>query len=215
MTTHTEASKGYVYVLSAGDTNRTKIGRTKGSIADRIYQLQTGNPFVITERDHIATAYASKVESYLHALLAPVRGESGEWFEVAQVDLDQALEQARSYAAHLEATQETIESLVGVQVEDREEAASEQDHDLHLELLRLYAEHKRIEVEIERRESRLKLRIGSASHLETIASWKHVSGKRLDQTRLKEERPDLYEAFSKQINTRRFVVSRNRPSDPT
>ncbi len=155
------------------------------------------------------------MESYLHALLAPVRGESGEWFEVAQNDLDQALEQARSYAAHLEATQETIESLVGVQVEDREEAASEQDHDLHLELLRLYAEHKRIEVEIERRESRLKLRIGSASHLETIASWKHVSGKRLDQTRLKEERPDLYEAFSKPINTRRFVVSRNRPSDPT
>ena len=72
----------YVYILGAKGTNRTKIGRTKGAIADRIAQLQTGNPFVIVERDHIATNHASKVESYLHALLATSRGGTGEWFEL-------------------------------------------------------------------------------------------------------------------------------------
>lgn len=208
-----ELAKGWVYVLAAGDTNRIKIGRTKNAITDRIGQLQTGNPFVINERDQISTAYASKVEGYLHALLATSRSESGEWFEVSPTALDDALTKARAYALHLEQTQSDIESLVQSPVEEREEPATDRDQHIHQELLELYAEQKRIEVEIEQRETQLKLRIGSADSLEAIATWKGVSGSRLDQVRLKEERPDLYQAFAKPFKSRRFVVSRNRMLD--
>ena len=205
-----DSLSGWVYVLAAGDTDRIKIGRTKNEVSDRIAQLQTGNPFVISARDQIATPYASKVESYLHALLATARSESGEWFEVAPAVLDKALAQARDYAEHLERTQHDIDRLAQVEVVDREEPSTASDQELHLELLGLYAEQKRIEVEIEHRETQLKLRIGDAMGLESIATWKAQTGSRLDQSRLRQERPDLYQAFSKSFNSRRFIVSRNR-----
>ena len=199
----------YVYILGAQGTARTKIGRTKGAIADRIAQLQTGNPFVIVERDHIATNHASKVESYLHALLATSRGRTGEWFELSDDELQGALGQAREYAAHLEANATELAALAAAPVEQREEAPTDRDRSQHLELLALYAEKKRIDVEIEKREDALKLRIGAASGLESIASWKLVEGSRLDQSRLKRERPELYDEFAAPTASRRFVVSRN------
>ena len=94
-------------------------------------------------------------------------------------------------------------------MEDRQEVPEAADHSVHLDLLALYAEKKRIDVEIEKRENALKLRIGTAKGLGSIASWKEVQGVRLDQASLKLQRLDIYEAFSKQTRARRFMVSRN------
>ena len=94
-------------------------------------------------------------------------------------------------------------------MEERDEAATDGDHSLHQQLLALYADKKRIEVEIEKREDELKLRIGTAASLAGIATWKSVEVSRLDQARLRLERPEVVEAFSATAVSRRFVVSRN------
>ena len=213
MSTSADAPTAWVYVLGAADTDRTKIGRTKGAISERIAQLQTGNPFVIVERDHIATRYASKVEAYLHALLATSRGKTGEWFEAADDDLARAMSQARRYAADLEACEARVRALADADLVDREEEPTDADRAAHLDLLALYAEKKRIEVEIETRENKLKLRIGAAKGLQSVATWKYVEGARLDQARLKVDRPEVYEEFSSPTKARRFVVSRNVDHD--
>ena len=150
-------TSAYVYILGAAGTNRTKIGRTNGTIADRIASLQTGNPFVIVERDHIATHHSSKIESYLHALLATSRGKTGEWFEVSDDDLQPALIKARKFAAHLEATTDQLTVLADAVAEDREEALNDLDGERHLSLLALYSDRCRLEAEIEMLENELKL----------------------------------------------------------
>jgi len=124
-------------------------------------------------------------------------------------ELEQALVQAREYALHLETNATELAALAEATVEGHEVAATEQDHSCHLDLLALYAEKKRIEVEIEKRENELKLRIGAAAGLESIATWKLVEGSRLDQARLKREAPGLYQEFAAPTASRRFVLSRN------
>jgi len=200
---------GFVYILGAEGTNRIKIGRTKASIEKRVAQLQTGNPFVIVERDRIETLFAPKVESYLHALLATYRGQSGEWFEVPPGILAESLDQAVEYASHLDEHSSRIQEFAGADVEERDEPADEDDRRMHLELLGLYAESRRIAAEIEKRENTLKLRIKNAEALGNIASWKVVHSTRLDQDRLKREHPELAVEFSVQSASRRFMVNRN------
>ena len=209
-----EEKTEYVYLLGAEGTDKVKVGRTRGAIDARVAQLQTGNPFRIVERSHIATLYASKVESYLHALLAGFRGETGEWFEVPDDVLEDKLNMAQAYAAHLDETSGEILALAQGSVDDRDEQPNDDDKKLHLELLDLYAESKRIQIEIEKREDALKLRVRTASALGAIASWKPVETTRLDQQRLKQERPELFSEFSSVTRSRRFVVNRNIEDQP-
>lgn len=213
MTKESTSNRGFVYILRAKGTTRTKIGRTKGAIEDRIAQLQTGNPFVIEERDRIETQHPSKVEGYLHALLAVSRGGTGEWFELDDQELGEAVAQARGYAEHLDTTSERLRELSKSDVEDREEEPSHDDRAIHLEILSLYAEKKRIETDIARREDALRIRIGTASGLRSIASWRTVESSRLDQARFKKEQPDLFDEFAVVTASRRFVVSRNVEED--
>lgn len=58
-------------------------------------------------------------------------------------------------------------------------------------------------------EQELKLFMGEAELAERgqyRVSWKPVSGQRLDEKRLKEERPEIYEEYRKVSEYRRFVV---------
>ncbi len=58
-------------------------------------------------------------------------------------------------------------------------------------------------------EQELKLFLGEAETAENEqyrVSWKSVSSNRLDEKRLKEEQPDIYERYKKSISSRRFTV---------
>ena len=58
-------------------------------------------------------------------------------------------------------------------------------------------------------EQELKLYLGEAELAENAryrVSWKQVSSSRLDEKRLKEERPEIYEQYKKTIKSRRFTV---------
>lgn len=58
-------------------------------------------------------------------------------------------------------------------------------------------------------EQELKLYLGEAEAAENAnyrVSWKSVSSQRIDEKRLKEERPEVYEQYRKTLNFRRFTV---------
>lgn len=58
-------------------------------------------------------------------------------------------------------------------------------------------------------EQELKLYLGEAEAAENAnyrVSWKSVSSQRIDEKRLKEERPEVYEQYQKTLNFRRFTV---------
>ncbi|OJF16462.1 MAG: hypothetical protein A6D91_11805, partial [Bacillaceae bacterium G1] len=90
--------------------------------------------------------------------------------------------------------------------------------DLPSQAMELVEEYERIKAELkpleERKaelENRLKYMLGE--HEEgrignVIVSWKNVESKRIDTTRLKKERPDIYEQFLKTSSYRKFDVQR-------
>ena len=68
---------------------------------------------------------------------------------------------------------------------------------------------KRMETEKRRIEQELKLYLGEAEMAENEhfrVSWKSVESSRLDEKRLKEEEPELYEKYKKAVTSRRFTV---------
>ena len=74
--------------------------------------------------------------------------------------------------------------------------------ELELLLEEMTTEKKQIEQE-------LKLYLGEAEAAENAnyrVSWKSVSSQRIDEKRLKEERPEVYEQYRKTLNFRRFTV---------
>lgn len=68
---------------------------------------------------------------------------------------------------------------------------------------------ERMDTEKKQIEQELKMYLGDAEVAENAdyrVSWKAFSSNRLDEKRLKEERPEIYEEFKKQTTSRRFMV---------
>lgn len=66
--------------------------------------------------------------------------------------------------------------------------------------------------ERERLESIVKASMGNAAvligaHDETLVTWKNTPSRRLDTKALRESHPDLYDEFTNETNTRRFLLS--------
>lgn len=67
----------------------------------------------------------------------------------------------------------------------------------------------RMDTEKKKIEQELKLYLGEAEIAENerfMVSWKSVCSNRLDEKRLKEEQPDIYEKYKKPVSSRRFTV---------
>lgn len=73
----------------------------------------------------------------------------------------------------------------------------------------LAGEIKRLEAEKRKIEQELKLYMGEAELAENEhyrVSWKAVESSRLDEKRLKEERPEIYAEYQRTVQSRRFTV---------
>lgn len=67
----------------------------------------------------------------------------------------------------------------------------------------------KMETEKKQIEQELKLYLGEAEMAENEhyrVSWKPVISNRLDEKRLKEERPEIYAQYQKQTQSRRFLI---------
>lgn len=79
-------SKGFVYLICDPQSDRFKIGMTKGTIEHRMKQLQTGNPNELFIKDYYHTDYVTKLEKMLHL---KYRNDNvlNEWFDLQPNDV--------------------------------------------------------------------------------------------------------------------------------
>jgi DNA-binding XRE family transcriptional regulator len=90
-------SDGYIYVIGAADSPLVKIGATRGPVAQRLRQIQTSYPALLSV---ISQCYVEndvhQLEKSIHAFLDEQRAH-GEWF---LADIDQAHLKALIGRAH-------------------------------------------------------------------------------------------------------------------
>jgi hypothetical protein len=200
-----------VYIFRQGKENKFKIGRTKKSAKVRLKELQTGNPD-LTVFDVIETEHDTKVENYMHRLLATKKiingSASDEFYAVPQAELQPIIAEARDYdREHLPAIEQAEE--LGAQAPD----GSTKDPGnaavaMHRELLQIEEEMARLESRSQYLVAGLKITMGAASKLRGIATWENVTIKRFSKTALEAEHPGFYEKYSFPSTNRRFELEK-------
>ena len=92
--------KGWVYVLHfdlpGKKSNFYKIGLTKNPIPLRIAQLQTGNPFKISEAHSFESECIGLLEGHLHKIFVNKRYH-GEWFELTPANFRTVKKEGKSF----------------------------------------------------------------------------------------------------------------------
>jgi hypothetical protein len=202
-----EKKMGAVYILRSGEGDLFKIGMTRGDVDVRKKGLATGNPHPLTEYASLETDDPSKVESFLQGLLRSKRSrrsEATEFYEVAQAELDTAIQEARDYADHDLPQEAEVERLAAESCEDRLITPVADDWAAYAQLLRARETHDRATHARNRLEWTLKLRIGTAYGLDGIATWRTITAKRFDAEAFGRDHPDLHNAYLRESHSRRF-----------
>ena len=98
---------GHVYFLTMEDDHHGdrdfsyyKIGITEGRISERIDQLQTGNPFRISERHSFWSEAAQLIEGHLHRRWS-TNGVRLEWFRFRPMELESVISEAEHLNAQI------------------------------------------------------------------------------------------------------------------
>jgi hypothetical protein len=81
---------GYVYFIGQVGSSAVKIGKTRGSPAKRMAQLQTGNPHLLYLKAYARLEDYDEAEKYLHKKYGR-KWIAGEWFKLSRHDIWEAL----------------------------------------------------------------------------------------------------------------------------
>jgi hypothetical protein len=198
---------GYVYILRHGDEDLFKIGMTRGSVEARMKTLVTGNPHGLAEYDSIETDRPAKVEAFLQGLLRTRRSrrsDATEFYAVTPDELDAAIKEARDFNEQDIPQEAEVEMLAAQRCTDAIVTPGDADWDTYTQLLATRAQHDAALHAKNRLEWKLKLRIGTASALEGIATWKTLTAHRFDQDAFAEAHPDLHATYQRETYSRRF-----------
>jgi hypothetical protein len=101
-----DLDRGQIYFirekLAGGYSEYTKIGRVAESktrdSAKRAKEHQTGNPRSLETFNVVTTALHQRVEKTLHREFAQLRIPGGEWFQLSESELSQAIKRCRGLA---------------------------------------------------------------------------------------------------------------------
>jgi hypothetical protein len=91
--------KGIVYLLTewGSSPERFKIGITKGSVEDRIKQLQTGSSNEIVMILKYESYNYLKIEKFLHKKYSKYSTDGGqEWFELSSTDVSNFINECKT-----------------------------------------------------------------------------------------------------------------------
>jgi hypothetical protein len=208
----------YVYAFRHGREDEFKFGRTT-NLEIRRKTLQTGCPKPLTLFDYIETDDYKEGEAFILRLLAHKRligefcavtvGEAGEAMNACRAYLENELPRWREEdheVAELSAVESSPEML----------PSSEDVSGQYQQLLRLRAEKKAMEIEIDRLkveegrlETAIKLAIGRAKGIEGVATWETGDSRRaFDGEALKAVNPELYEMYLTAFDRARFRMER-------
>jgi hypothetical protein len=184
-----------VYVLREGRSNIFKIGRTSGDTDAVIRRLQTGNSQPLSLFDLVVTEQESACEAFFHRRLRsrrPLQGGGWEFFEVEATEMRQIVSEFRAMFEQLEQTRQIVSGLIAQESRDVLIEPNSEDKELLLRLMRNKEEQEYLRFECELIESKLKQRIGTASGIRGLATWKTQLTRRYCDKLFRDSEPDTY-----------------------
>lgn len=181
-----------VYLLRDSITNLIKIGRAT-NLEKRLADLKTANPRL--EVAHIFDGInAVKIEGYLHRRFG-IHQQDGEYFDVPikeVIDYGNSVINDTAILADPQLNQlELVESTGPI------DTATNTDWDLINKLTQIDSEISQLTIKREILLSKLRLRIGTSSGIENLATWKLQKNSRFNQTLFKQENNELFKSYLK------------------
>ncbi len=198
-------AKKFVYFARDHATNLIKIGCTN-DVNTRIGSFFTGNPRLEFIRV-LEVEDANRVESYLHESLIDKR-DKGEFFAITIEEVDKQISFVQSQLMDLP-TDSTIEAVRGMTELDPIRDATNREAELIQQLVAVRAAKAKLEFQEENLQMQLIQSVGKCSGIKNWINFKTQPTTRLDQTRLREEKPEIYEAYVVRSVTRVFRFKPN------
>jgi hypothetical protein len=194
----------WVYCLRVGSEDCFKVGRTKDSVSRRKVQVAVGSSRNLTIYREIVTDYPNELENYIHKLLDLTRAENGEWFNISAEGLDAAFDEGESFIHMAMPQNARAEELQAAKPDEQIVEPSDADSAVYQDLRRARREMFLLKKRVELLETQLKIAIGAHLGLRGIAKWFWRETPRFDNTRFREEQPEMYAEYTKFQATRVF-----------
>jgi hypothetical protein len=191
-----------------GSGNCFKVGKTKQACETRKGQLSVGSPDKLSLFREIETEYPDKLENHIHKRLDHSRAENGEFFRVTERELDEAIEDAKSYLAVAMPQIAKADELAQTRPDDEILTPSPEVTALFNELRKTRTEEFLVQRKIELLKAQLKVAIGGHLGLRDIAKWQWQGRLELDEKLFKAEQPELYQKYSQCRASRFFRLQR-------
>jgi hypothetical protein len=133
------------------------------------------------------------LETYIHWLLHPNRAPNGEFFNVTEIDLDRAIDEAKAFISESAPILKECQKLQKKKPCDEVLEASDEALSLHRDLSKATREANLLEQRIALLQGKLEIAIGDNLGIKGVASWKWREQWRLDQTLFQKEHPALFD----------------------
>lgn len=195
-----------VYFYRFGSDDCFKIGHTKQEPDKRKRGFATGSPKKLTLYKTIPFEKHIALEKYIHKLLDEKRAERGEYFNVSEFELDNAIETAIRFLSETLASCDEAKKLQRAKPADTVVDATNEMREIYRRLRGLLSERYLMERQIEFLKSKVKLAIGNNSGMKDVAMWKWCDQQRFDIARFKREHEALYKQYEKNSGHRRFLL---------
>src|ERR1035438_1290196 len=165
---------GHVYCYQFGSDDCFKVGRTKHQPEKRKRGFATGSPVKFTLYRDEAAENASELESYTHQLLAAQRASNGEFVNVTQEELDDAVDKAVAFMKEYQPVRSEANGLRRKKPKETIAEPSVEIREIHRQLMEARREQSLLDWRIGLLESRVQVAIGENCGMRGIASWNWV-----------------------------------------
>lgn len=202
----------YLYCIRVGHEDRFKIGHSK-SPHRRLQNLSSGNDRRLNYEREVATLDAKEIEAFIHALLAPHRTDTGEFFDISLAEFDAALERAQRHLAESKSIREGAQSLRTRKPVDPVRPPSADELALCRELKSAKARAFLLAEEIAILESKLQIAVGDSLGLEGIVWWKWEETLHFNQQLFRKAHPKLFKSYMRVRSCRVFRLANAKPKN--
>lgn len=149
------------------DFGLVKVGITDQDVAQRVSELQTGNPFELRCAGTIETSHARQVEHFIHRAHA-ARMQHREWLRWPRMELEVLFETAREAARRIEDRKAKEQLLAKVESNGCERRPDRKERGLHREIRDTMRRLVPAEIRLETVTKRLYAAAGRARGIEGV-----------------------------------------------
>lgn len=197
--------KRFVYFARDSVTKLIKIGVTN-DLDTRLGSFFTGNPRLELVR-YMEVEDATRIESFLHQTLIKKR-DLGEFFNITLEEADEQITFVKQWLLDLPSANE-IEKVRKLTELDPVRDPTNREMELIDKLIAVRSEKASLELQEEVLETQLIKSLGASSGIKGWINFKSSSTTRLDTSRLKSERPDLFTEYAITTTVRSFRLKPN------